>query len=397
MSKTTRPKRSTETEIQTSKIGGTNTQGIDLFKHKTALLFSVYFTLIGLGALAMIGMGAEIWTLAFWGGGGDRSAVVRNLGLVAIGVIGMPFAIWRAMTAYGQSQAAIEQAAIFNRQVAITNKQAMTANRQADLTEKGLIIDRFQKGAQMLESKELAVRLAGIYALRELAKSDPADAYTMVLDLLFDFVREESKNRVTRDVSEYPPFPPDLQKALDVACFLRIRVPRAKDLERDVRWKPLLDQANLAGASLNGLNLSNASMIDADLQDVALYQANLECATLVRTNMSRAQLGGTNLLGAVFTNVNMFEAYIGSANFAHCHLNIVNLTSTRFLDPKLRDVNVTALWAYEGNPPIDLPEKFKDEVAYRATGETWEHFVLRIVKERAELGWNAAYMVVGGD
>lgn len=386
MNEASHSKRPTETEIQTPKTGGTDTQGIEFFRHKTALLFTVYFTLIGLCALAIIGMGEKIWTLQFWGGGGDLSAVVRNLGLVAIGVIGMPFAIWRAMTAYGQSQAAIDQARI--------------ANRQADLAEKGLIIDRFQKGAQMLESNELSLRLAGIYTLRELATSDPDETYLLVLDLLCDFVRERSK---VRDKSSSPvpglleeqfgPFPTDLKKAMETICWVRQKVPDAFSYEPN-GWRldlsaanlssmqlpsAFLSKANLSYAKLAYANLTNADLRQADLswvrpgkvywQGVNLSKADLNCANLSNAdlrsaNMSEARLFDTDLSGANlyraqlsgalsfntnFSKANLFFAAMKQIQFSSVNLFEADLSEANLSNACLSDTNISNAFLYRSN------------------------------------------------
>ena len=70
------------------------------------------------------------------------SATVRNVGVVIGGVIAILFAVWRSIV----------------------------AARQATTAQLGLLNERYQKGAEMLGSKVLAVRLGGIYALDRLAR-----------------------------------------------------------------------------------------------------------------------------------------------------------------------------------------------------------------------------------
>jgi len=210
--------------------------------------------------------------------GTDRDAFfanVRNLGLIALGILGTVLAVWRSVLAHQAHK----------------------------LSEKGLIIDRYQKGAQMLESSELSVRLAGIYALRELAQSDPEDAYILVQDLLFDFVRERSKVRKA-DVSKvtkanpkpgYGPFPPDLQKAMETASWLRKSVPAAGRLETQQRWNPDLRLANLTRVILRRSDLSGADLTGADLSGA---------------NLSGAGLTGATLFGATLTGAHLKEAHL---------------------------------------------------------------------------------------
>ena len=71
-----------------------------------------------------------------------RSTTIRNLGLVIGGTMAMVLAIWRSIV----------------------------AERQAETAQGSLHNERYQKGAEMLGSVVLAVRLGGIYALQRLAQ-----------------------------------------------------------------------------------------------------------------------------------------------------------------------------------------------------------------------------------
>ena len=77
------------------------------------------------------------------------STIIRNFGLVAAAV----FALWFA------------------------RKRILVADRQADTAQRGLLNERYQKGAEMLGSKVLAVRRGGIYALARLARDDHSGDY----------------------------------------------------------------------------------------------------------------------------------------------------------------------------------------------------------------------------
>ena len=89
------------------------------------------------------------------------SATVRNVGVVIGGVIAILFAVWRSIV----------------------------AARQATTAQLGLLNERYQKGAEMLGSKVLAVRLGGIYALARLARDHSGDYHTQIMSLLCAFVR----------------------------------------------------------------------------------------------------------------------------------------------------------------------------------------------------------------
>ena len=90
------------------------------------------------------------------------SATIRNIGLLVLAVVGMPFAIWRSVV----------------------------AGRQADIAQRGLRNERYQKAVEMLGDGILAVRLGGIYALQVLAKEDPKWYHIQVMKIFSAFLRQ---------------------------------------------------------------------------------------------------------------------------------------------------------------------------------------------------------------
>ena len=82
----------------------------------------------------------------------SRSTTARNVGILFFGLIAIWFGIWRGVVA---------------------DRQAKASQHQAETARSGLLNERYQKGAEMLGSPVLAVRLGGIYALQHLAEDEP--------------------------------------------------------------------------------------------------------------------------------------------------------------------------------------------------------------------------------
>ena len=91
----------------------------------------------------------------------SNGSTIRNIVLVAAAMIALPLAIWRSIV----------------------------AERQAKTAQRGLLNERYQKGAEMLGSGILSVRLGGIYALARLAREHPGGYHTQIMNLLCSFVR----------------------------------------------------------------------------------------------------------------------------------------------------------------------------------------------------------------
>ena len=64
-----------------------------------------------------------------------------------------------------------------------------TVTRICLLPQQGLLHERYQKGAEMLGSELLSVRLGGIYALQRLAENHPGQYHIQIMHLFCAFVR----------------------------------------------------------------------------------------------------------------------------------------------------------------------------------------------------------------
>ncbi len=364
------------------------------FKAPEALVSGIVLGFVGLGLMLLLLRANDIeWTWEYWGSNDgiyDRSVIFRNFGLLFLALIALHLAVWRSWVAH---------------------QQARIANKQHLLSEVGLMIDRFQRGAQMLESDELSVRLAGIYALRELAASDPDETYLLVLDLLCDFVRENSKARevINEGKSQYAPLPHDQQKALENVSLLRKTVRRAKQLEQRSNWRPDfrfalfertdLTSLNLSGANLRGANLANSKLDNANLTDAILRTADLSGITCRWTKLNganlreadltdaffeeaileRANLGFANLNKAVFGQTSLENASLFSANLANAKLERTELSGTRFDFADLQNCKFVETWFYEKSMPGGLPVHLACQVGKRKEGEGWGEFADRML------------------
>ena len=138
------------------------------------------------------------------------STTIRNLGLLIGGAIAIVLAAWRSKVAEGQ----------------------------ADTAQQSLLNERYQKGAEMLGSEVLAVRLGGIYALQQLAAEEPLRYHVNVMRLFCAFVVHASKDTdaithqsATENVADHGvvwagpdsnlPIRADIQAAMDAICRRR--------------------------------------------------------------------------------------------------------------------------------------------------------------------------------
>ena len=231
--------------------------------------------------LAVLAAGTVLsWVFWDWLRDGESgSSTVRNVGLLVGAIIAMVLAIWRSRV----------------------------AGRQADTAERGLLNDRFQKGAEMLGSGVLAVRIGGIHGLSNLASEHPGQYHVQVMRLFCSFVRGGTAGGMLNE---------DAKAVLDAIgarreCLIR--------LERDAEYWLDLSRADLNDASLLGANLSSLELpaveggarpkpTCTDLSGANCLNANLGSANLKYADLSHIYLVGTNLSGVDLTDANLSGA-----------------------------------------------------------------------------------------
>jgi hypothetical protein len=198
-------------------------------------------------------------------------------------------------------------------------------NSQAErqLNTERLLTERFTKSVEQLGSKNIDVRLGGIYSLERIAKDSPKDHWT-VMEVLTAFVRNKSpvpkgwadatpqKRQLLPDVTT------DVQSALTV-IGRRVaendnvsRTPYTRFRRLDLQSSNLssadLTRANLKNTNFRGTVLYNATIVVADLRETDLQGAYFNGARLGSTNLGSARLLDTNFDGADIYNVNFIDA-----------------------------------------------------------------------------------------
>ena len=267
--------------------------------------------------------------------GESGSATIRNVGLVIAGLIALPLALWRSF---------------------ISHRQAVTG-------QQGLLNERYQKGAEMLGSAVLSVRLGGIYGLASLAEDHPDQYHVPIFQLLCTFVRrppEEGKRDETEQVhreksnSDHE-LRQDVQAAMTAISgrseaglghekatrgFLievtdsvaeGVTVRRAGLFWLDFRGANLryvdLLKAKLSWANFNDADLSNSTLLEANLSHARLWKANLSHARLWKADLSKADISQSAILSnADLTNANLSDADLFLADLSGASLRGANLT-----------------------------------------------------------------------
>ena len=283
------------------------------------------------------------------------STTIRNLGLVIGGAVALLLAIWRSWV----------------------------AQRQADTAQQDLLNDRYQKGAEMLGSDVLSVRLGGIYNLEQLAAEYPEQYHLQVMKLFCTFVRiptiyesvesrqlQVAPNAGGEGASQYmpPPTREDVQAIMTAIGARReagIALEKKQNTTLDLHGADLsyvhLSGANLAGVNLSQANLSHVKFfehyqpdidlsepipsgpdqpkvrpilagetIKPDLSGMEDRRANLSGAILNGADLSCAWILGTDLSGALLIDAKLSKADIIYADLRKAVLIGANLSKADF-------------------------------------------------------------------
>lgn len=234
------------------------------------------------------------------------STTISNLSFVLGGIVAIELALWRSL---------------------VGERQTAVAQRQAETAQRGLLNERLQKGAEMLGSEDLSVRLGGIYALKHLAAEHPGQYHVQVMELLCAFIRGATgtggqptpaieKTIFSREeiLSLFPDrvnTPPeltieryvarnDIQEALNAIALCH-----DSNIEIETKARYWID---LRGADLRGANFSDMNLSRAPLEyfpPTTFYQM---ITTGRYTDMQGTRLDDTSFLGTNLAHVNLSEA-----------------------------------------------------------------------------------------
>ena len=261
------------------------------------------------GLIVFVGLILLVLVVTYWEwfatepcGMESRSTTARNVGILFFGLIAIGFGIWRGVVA---------------------DRQAKASQQQAEISRRSLLHNHYQEGTGKLHSKDLAVRLAGIHELQDLAKDEPEQYHVKTMRPLCTFVRQPTKDP---KIKAYPPVREDVQAAMTA---IGDRSVGDIKLERDEKFEP-----KLAGAKLAGANLAGASLAGANLTGASLAGANLTGAHLTGANLTGAHLTDVNLTGAHLLSAHLAGAHLAGAHLAGANLTGANLDGTNFSGAK---------------------------------------------------------------
>jgi uncharacterized protein YjbI with pentapeptide repeats len=194
----------------------------------------------------------------------------------------------------------------------------------ARLAEQGQITDRFTHAVEQLGNPRLEVRLGGIYALEQIARTSDKN-HLAIIELLTTCVRESV------------PWPPSDRPASESAKQVNaVQAMLTVVGRRDVQGEqPKMGTGkphwwNLRRTDLRGRALPEAQLAWFDLTDAHLTKADLARAHLEHSDLSEADLEGASLGGAGLILANLHGANLQCADLSGADLRKVRAKGADF-------------------------------------------------------------------
>jgi uncharacterized protein YjbI with pentapeptide repeats len=265
----------------------------------------------------------------------QKKDLVQALGLILVGVAA---AIGIYFTWYGQQ---ITRDSL--------NSTQQGTQYQLRLTQQGQLTERFTRAIDQLGSKEIEIRIGGIYALERIARDSERDRST-ITQVLSAYIRTKSPGEggeltandlklssqlgPGKEIVEYQHQELDIQAALDVITGL---LKPSKCHEDISERRPLyLNNTDLKFADLRKASLERASIRNANLLGSRLDKSILKSARLRTTILVGARLRDTHFDGADLEEVNFDKAHLQKAIFKKANLGGVTFSGANLDKADLR-------------------------------------------------------------
>jgi uncharacterized protein YjbI with pentapeptide repeats len=203
----------------------------------------------------------------------------------------------------------------------INGRNLRVTTQTFQLTQRGQLHDRFTKANEQLGDESIAVRLGGIYALKQLAEdTERRSDQAAVVEVLSAFVRMNFEIELDEPDEERDEYDPVLAKRgepkTDVLAAISVL---AQLPDRDMM------RADFTGVDFSAADLTGARLRDGNLGGVSLRKAGLAGAELCEVDLRKADLGLAHLMGTDFENADLRgtvlrRAYLSDAKFANADL-----------------------------------------------------------------------------
>jgi uncharacterized protein YjbI with pentapeptide repeats len=193
------------------------------------------------------------------------------------------------------------------------------------------ITESVAEAREELGSKELHVRLNGIYALERIARRIKTENWSIIA-ILTAFVREgasvKGENATLAKIDQNGDAQqPHTRPAEDIIAALTAIIHLCHEARTSSHEISEVGSLDLSLTNLRGADLRGARLVGADFVAAHLEGANLVKAHLVKANLGEAHLDGADLRHVRLEGADLTDAYLVGANLTDAYLDGARLTA----------------------------------------------------------------------
>ena len=211
-----------------------------------------------------------------------------------------------------------------------SNQRANAMTDSVDAQVKDNENKTFHEAIKHLGDSSASVRLGGIYALYDLALSNPEKRLKNIIEILSAHVRETTQKKKYQEKYRKKP-------SNEISSLLKLLSDLNKEYpNKEVKSSPLdLSDTYLCGIILRDLDFRKANLIRSNFANANLYESNFANANLYESKFEHADLVGSNfeganLIGSRFTLAKLKESYFGGALLQESHFESASLHGSHF-------------------------------------------------------------------
>ena len=221
----------------------------------------------------------------------------------------------------------------------ISNRRAKAMTDSVDAQVKANENTTFHEAIKHLGDSSASVRLGGIYALYDLALSNPEKYLKNIIEILSAHVRATTQEDEYR--TEYRTKPSN-----EISSLIKLLSDLNKEYpNKEVKSSPLdLSDTYLCGVYLRDLDFSYAIFTSSNFANAKLYSSNFAGANLWESNFAGANLwesnfAGAHLYGSHFEGANLWKSHFAGAFLWKSHFAGANLLESNFAGANLLESN----------------------------------------------------------
>ena len=256
----------------------------------------------------------------------DKWETVRNFALFSTPLLGFPLLFQRTMAQDKQADAAI--------------KRAESALMQAKTDSRRRLAEAFARAVEQFASVELAMRLAGLYALWKVAEEDIENYHVQIMQILCAFVRNPPELKGWKlDGNKFLVKRSDMEAVL---TLIRERNEEQQKQEHSANYRLNFTDADLRMADFHGAYLRESNFSGTDLRDSFFINVDLQSAWFSGADLRGAGFFWADLRNAHFddrTQMGTHGDVYGRAVLANAAINGTILSEVQNL-PSIDDIGV---------------------------------------------------------